>query len=335
MVPWALASSLAATTGILVWTAGGDEELSQAIQAIDWRFLPLALVLHVAAHLFWAARIQLIAREAGANVGPLQSWGLITAGVFGGAVTPGRIGGEGLKLALLLRRGVDGARATRLLIADRAADLVFFMVLGLLAVALLPPLFGAEAAAARGFALAGSAMLALFLVLLAAFLAAPRRTSRWLERLVAGFFRLLRRDAPAIRNQLHHALEQARHGALDVLGRRPGITAWALLLTAANWIVEYAAIWVLLQGFGHDVPYWTVFFVGIVLTMVANIPLTPGGSGVAEVAALALLTPLAPGLSPLFVVAWRGITYLYDLAVGGITASILLPKKVEGTHDKG
>lgn len=331
LVPVAIASVVLVTAAILLWFSLGEADLATALRQIDWRILPLALALHVAAHLFWAARFTLIAQAADVPMRPLQAWATITAGVFGGAVTPGRIGGEGLKLALLLKRTTAGP-AGRLLVADRAADLVFFLLLGLVAVVLLPPLFGAEAAAARGFALAGSLMLGLFLVLLAAFLWAPRRTSHVVERLVAAGFRLVRRDAPALRDQLHRFLDQARAGMVDVLGRRPALALAAMALTLLNWIVEYGAIWVLLHAFGHDVPYWTVFFVGIVLTMVANIPLTPGGTGVAEVAALALLTPLAPGLSPLFVVLWRGLTYNYDLAVGGLTTSVLLGAR---SHDKG
>ncbi|MGB1586551.1 MAG: flippase-like domain-containing protein [Thermoplasmatota archaeon] len=331
LVPAAIASVVFVTALFLVLASAREDNLRDAVRQIDWRIIPLALSLHVAAHLFWAARFTIIAQAAKVPMGPMQSWAIITAGVFGGAVTPGRIGGEGLKLALLLKR-VRAGPAGRLLVADRAADLVFFMLLGLVAVVLLPPLFGAEAAAARGFALAGSIMLGLFLVLLATFLWAPQRTSRFVERIVARACHLVRRDAPAIQEHVHRFLEQARAGMVDVLGRRPALAVMALALTLLNWVVEYGAIWVLLRAFGHDVPYWSVFFVGIVLTMVANIPLTPGGTGVAEVAALALLTPLAPNLSPLFVVLWRGLTYNYDLAVGGVTASVLLGTR---THDKG
>ncbi len=77
----------------------------------------------------------------------------------------------------------------------------------------------------------------------------------------------------------------------------------------------------MLRGFGYDVPFLHVILVGVVLTMVASIPVTPGGSGVAELTAIALLTPLAPGLTPAFVVAWRGVTYYYDLTVGSLVAT--------------
>jgi uncharacterized membrane protein YbhN (UPF0104 family) len=65
----------------------------------------------------------------------------------------------------------------------------------------------------------------------------------------------------------------------------------------------------------------------VMIVMVASVPALPGGTGVAEVAALALLTPLAPGLTPAFLVAWRGMTYYVDLALGGIVAGVVARRK--------
>ena len=327
LLPWAVAFSVLSLALVLA-TFGlrDDDALHDAVARLDWRVLPAALTLHVAAHLFWSARYALVARGLGTPMAGPGAWAIVTAGVFGGAVTPGRIGGEGLKMALLMRRGTSAAQAGRILLTDRSMDLVFFMALGLSAAALLPPLFGADGAAARGFALLGSGFLALFLVLLVLLLTRPAPTGRLVQRTVGGLARLVRRGTPDLAGRTQRFLDQVREGILGI-GRRPGIVGAALALTALNWLAEYGTLWALLRGFGHAVPFWAVFFVGIVLTLVVNIPLTPGGSGVAEVAALALLTPLAPGLSPLFVVAWRSTTYYYDLAVGGTVASAMLPRR--------
>lgn len=326
LVPVAVAFSLLGIVAVFLWSSWRTDDLGSAFSAIDWRLLPLALVLHVVAHLFWAARYALIANGSGVPLGPVRAWSIVTAGVFGGAVTPGRIGGEGLKLALLARRGVRAGPAGRLLVADRAADLVFFMLLGVVAIILLPPLFGADGEAARRFAILGTVVLGVFIVLLGSVLLFPRRIGRLVEHAAGWLAARIGKRGPAVADRVHDFMDQARAGMVDILGRRPVLMMAAMVLTAANWIAEFGAIWIILQGFGHDVPYWAVFLVGIVLTMIANIPITPGGSGVAEVAALSLLTPLAPGLSPLFVVVWRGSTYYYDLIVGGLVASVLLPR---------
>lgn len=332
LVPAAVAFSVLGTA-LAFLLANGRSDVWNA--AIDWRVLPAAVGLHVSAHIFWAFRYTVVGRAADVPLKPHQAWAFVTAGVFGGAVTPGRVGGEALKLALLARRGVRSGPAGRLLIADRAADLVFFMVLGVVAIILLPPLFGADARAAQGFAVLGMAVLAAFLLLLAALLLYPAPVGRSLERMAGWMARRFRRGSPQIQQRVHDFLGEARHGVLDVLGRRPALMALAMALTLANWMVEFAAVWLILQGLGHSVPYWAVFLVGIVLTMIANIPITPGGAGVAELAALSLLTPLAPGLSALFVVLWRGATYHYDLVVGGVVASLLLPRSHTGLAGEG
>ncbi len=326
LVPTALAASMLTLVAVVLWIASRrDLDLARAVTEVPWAWLPAALALHMAAHAFWAARYALVAQTFGLALSGPRALQIVTAGVFAGAVTPGKIGGEGLKLAILMRRGVSATRSGRLLLTDRAIDLVFFMVLGLVAAALLPPLFGSDGQAALGFAITGSAFLALFIVVLIGLLAFPETTSSLLHRIVAGFARLFRREPPDLVERVTHFLDEVRHGVADALGRRPGLMAAAMALTALNWIAEYGVLWVLLQAMGHDVPFWAVFFAGIILTMVSNIPITPGGTGVAEVTALALLTPLAPGLSPLFVVAWRGVTYYYDIVVGGFVATFTVP----------
>jgi uncharacterized membrane protein YbhN (UPF0104 family) len=57
------------------------------------------------------------------------------------------------------------------------------------------------------------------------------------------------------------------------------------------------------------------------------VPGLPGGTGLAEVTALALLTRLAPGLTPAFLVVWRGMTYYVDLVLGGAVAGLLARRK--------
>ena len=87
-------------------------------------------------------------------------------------------------------------------------------------------------------------------------------------------------------------------------------------------------LWVVLRGFGFHPPYAATYLAGVLIVMVSSVPALPGGTGVAEVAALALLTPLAPGLSPAFLVAWRGMTYYVDLALGAAVAGVLARKPV-------
>lgn len=326
--PVAFALSVLSVAAIVAYVGTrGDADVIGTLRGLPLWTVPAALAMHVGAHLAWAARLSLLSTVLKQPVPARPAWSTITSGVFGGALSPGRIGGEAVKLAILMRRGQRAAVASRLLLADRAFDLLFFIVLGGVAIILLPPVFGAEGAAARTLAVLGTAVLLAFMVTVAAALAFPRATTRAMGPLLRLAARIGRRDPDSLPVRAVAFLEEVRSGLLAVATRRPAAAFAALLLTCLNWVVEYGAIWVLLIAFGFPVPYVYVFAVGGVLTLVSNIPVTPGGSGVAEAAGLALLLPLAPGVSPLVVVAWRGVTYYYDVIAGGLVAAVTLPRR--------
>ncbi len=311
--PLALGLSLAVAAAFLIVGQWRGADLREAAASVDWRVVPLALGLHVLAHVFWGLRVSTLGRTA-----PLASWRLVTAGTFGGAVTPGRIGGEGVKLGLLVRGGMPGAKATQLLLADRALDLIFFILMGLVALLALPAIYGGLGTEAAFFAGLGTATLAGFTLFVGLSLAAPKATGRIVHGLAVAGARVVRKPAPVLEAKAEEFVRSVRQGFLALLGAAPWRLVLAVGLTLANWMAEYAALWVLLRGFGIELAYPAVFLVGIIVTLISNIPITPGGTGVAEATALALLGPIGAG--PLLVVLWRAVAYQYDLMVGGAVA---------------
>jgi len=329
LAPWAIGFSLLVlVVFVVVARIRGGAAAWDDLRRLDLRLLAGALAFHVAAHVLWGARLSLIAGGLGVPLQGRTGWRFVTAGVFGGAVTPGRVGGEAIKLGLLMRRGAPATQASRVLVADRSLDLSFFLVVGIVAAAVLPTLFGAAGGEATRYVVLGSAILAAFLLLLGLMLASPRMLGRALHR----FGRPLHRRWPDRGKRIERFAREVR-GGLATVYRRPGLLVAAIALTLLNWLAEYVVLWTLLRGFGHPLPYPEVFLIGAVLTIVSNIPVTPGGSGLAETAAAALLLPLAPGLTLLFPVVWRIVTYWYDLVVGGVVAlasAALKPPRGEG-----
>jgi len=76
----------------------------------------------------------------------------------------------------------------------------------------------------------------------------------------------------------------------------------------------------LLYAFGHDVPFTYVALGAVIVVLLTTLPLLPGGSGLAELGALGIFSPVAPGLTPAFVLVWRVTTYYVDTIVGGLFA---------------
>jgi uncharacterized protein (TIRG00374 family) len=311
LVPWSVGLSLAtlAVLSLYYQSRRGADVVSELGDLAPWT-VPAAIGLHLAMQLVWGLRILVLGRGLGAAVSYPRAVGLVTSGLFAAAVTPGRVG---------------GAAASRTILADRAVDMVFFLTLGLLAVSILPSLFG-ETGNVRALGFVAVAGLTAMVVLVASLLAKPAAMSRFFSAISNLPARLRRRPvrdrAPAIRAFFHDVTAGLVHLARTAPWRLGAGAALSLVL----WSCELAILWVVLSGFGFEAPFHAVYLAGALVVMIASVPALPGGTGLAELAALTLLTPLAPGLTPAFLVVWRGLTYYVDLLLGGVVAGAVARK---------
>jgi uncharacterized protein (TIRG00374 family) len=94
---------------------------------------------------------------------------------------------------------------------------------------------------------------------------------------------------------------------------------------AINWLLDAAALWVLLLAFGYRDNVGTLLLVYSLASILGMLPITPGGLGIVEgVLVPALVGFGSPhGIALLGVVAWRLIEYwLPILVAGGAYASL-------------
>jgi uncharacterized protein (TIRG00374 family) len=311
--------AIAIAGGMLWWAHSRHLELLPTLRAVGWQAIAIALLLHLGAHLAWAARLWVVGRGTGSGVSFPFAFRLITAGVFGAAVTPGRAGGEGLRYLMLRRHHPQPDHAIRFLVADRTLDLCFFVAAGIPAAIALPVLVGGGEAY-RAVALVGVAVLAVLLGILILLVADPAALRRYGSPFAGPVRRWMPVRGPRLVGAVERGLAHTRDGLRLLLTERRLHLAAAVLLTFATWILEFLVLWVLLRAFGFDVSVVAVLLAAVVLNLVTAAAVTPGSAGVAELAALAIYQGMAPGLSPIFVVLWRLVTYGYDLGVGGAVA---------------
>lgn len=328
LVPWAVGFSVATLVGLSVYyqaERGGD--VLAELRKVRLEALAAALALHLLMQMAWGLRIQVLGGGLGAPVPFGRAWALVTSGLFAAAVTPGRVGGEPWRIAMLVRGGASGAAAGRTILADRAVDMLFFLTLGLVAVLALPSFFGSDVDDIRVLGLLAVLGLTVLVVLFTLVLVRPRPVSRVLASLAGLPDRLRGRERRDRAPTIEAFFREVTEGLSILLHKEPLRLVAGAALSGILWSCELSILWVVLQGFGFDTPFGATYLAGVMIVMVASVPALPGGTGLAEVAALALLTPLAPGLTPAFLVAWRGMTYYVDLTLGGAVAGWVARKR--------
>lgn len=326
LVPWAIGLSLATLIGLSVYyqSRSGADILAELQTIAAWT-IPAAIGLHLLMQLVWGLRIQLLGRALGAKVSYGRAVSLVTSGLFAAALTPGRVGGEPWRIGMLVRGGASGAAASRTILADRAVDMLFFLTLGTVAVLALPFLFG-ETGNVQQLGLVAVAGLTAMIVLVALILVRPAPMARACSAVANLPARL--RDKPLVDRspKIQAFFRDITAGLRELMRHRPLTLAAAAILSLVLWSCELSILWVVLQGFGFNAAYTSVYLAGILVVMIGSVPALPGGTGLAEIAALTLLTPLAPGLTPAFLVVWRGLTYYVDLSLGAVVAGFVVKR---------
>lgn len=291
----------AALLALLLWWVD-PHELWRLLRTADPAWLALGLVSAVAANAASALRWWALARWLGAGVG--AGWALATylRGVAVNALLPGAVvGGDMYRAHALAAQGLPWFEASLSVLCDRLSGLWLLVVIGALAAAwgltqaVAGPLPGVPQLVAWGasgpWALAAIAALALLLPLAMLF--------AW-QRGIA------RPQADAASG------ERPWHRRLVHLAHRPRALAqygWQLLGSTA---VQLLSIGTLASGgvaLGVDLPVWAWAASAVPIFLLATLPLSVGGWGTREAAAVVALA--AFGVAAPQAVA---VSMLYGLA---------------------
>jgi hypothetical protein len=281
------------------------------ISQVQGRFLILGLVLHMCSWVFYAVRLKLLTSLAGHKIGFRLSLMSTLASNFLAALTPSSAGGEPLRIKILADDGMSYGSATAVAVGERLLDSIFFVAS--LALFLIFSDF------LTGF---GLKIGAFFFVLLFLFLAFLWQLVSRPER-IAGFMLWLKKKTGnrpiifSLEREIWLFREAGIQLARETLRRTPVMAA----LTALIWMCDFLVPSALLVGMGADPKFLLSITSQIILAIIAILPLTPGGSGVAELSMSYLYSMFVPPalLGPL-VILWRAATYFSNIVVGAAFA---------------
>ena len=103
------------------------------------------------------------------------------------------------------------------------------------------------------------------------------------------------------------------------LGRDRALLKRAVLWASLNWLLDAASLWSFVTAFGHFVDPVELFAAYGIANVLGAIPITPGGLGVIDVSAAALLVTFGVGshVATLAVLGWRLVNFWLPIPIGG------------------
>jgi hypothetical protein len=226
-------------------------------------------------------------------------------------VPAGSAAGVSLRYRLFTRLGISGTDAAFGTATQSLGSAIVLNAMLWVAIVIAIPIHGVNPLYASA-AITGAVFLGLLAALVFALTRGENATARRLG-VVLGKLPMLR---PASVERIVHAFAaRLRQLSADrrLLMRAMG---WA----AINWLLDMAALWVLLAGLGHRVGIIGIMVCYGLANVLAAIPLTPGGLGVVEAALSTLLVGFSvPAQTALFgVLCWRAVNFWLPIPVGGL-----------------
>jgi uncharacterized protein (TIRG00374 family) len=304
----ALIATLTSLVAIIIIIKFTNASISwNTIAQIDGKYLLLGVVLHVLSWIFYSIRLRSLAALAGHEISFELSLRSTLASNFMACITPSSAGGEPLRIKILADDGMSYGSATAVAVGERLLDSIFFVA----ALALFLMLSGFL----TGFGLKIGMVFLVLLMLLLTFLwevvKRPdriERLMRWAKRRTgkARAIAFLEKEVLLFREAGIQLAKEARQ-------RIPLMLA----LTTLIWMSDFMVPSALLVGMGSKPSFLYSITAQIILAIIGLLPLTPGGSGVAELSMSYLYSIFVPIqlLGPL-VALWRIITYFLNIIVG-------------------
>ena len=281
----------------------------KVLSQVNIWLLVLAIALEVGALLAYAE----LSRTVFAPDAP-RRWAMLRINMSSLAVSHvvpgGTAAGGALGYRLLTAEGVPGSTAAFGLATQGVGSAVVLNLIFWLSLFVSIPLNGVNPLYAYA-ALLGVLLLAAFGGTVLLLTRGQRHADGWLRR-VADHVPFLSAD------KVSELLQQLAD-RLTILFSNRNLLSRALLWAAANWLLDAACLWVILNAFGHTVMPIDLLVAYGLANILAAIPLTPGGLGVVELTLSGALAGFGvpTSIAYLSVIAWRLVNFWLPIPLGG------------------
>ncbi len=235
----------------------------------------------------------------------------LSAAAVAHVVPAGTLGTAALGFKLFTNEGISGNDATVMMAAKGIGSTVVLNVLLWLSLIISIPLAGFHPIYAT-VAIIGTIVLAGVGVLVFGIMRGAGFASRVL--------RVVGDKVPFLSGEkIEKAVLEAAH-SFFLLARDRGVLVWSLVWASLNWLLDAASLWCFVAAFGHLTNPIELFAAYGIANVAGALPITPGGLGVVDSIAPALLVGFGvPGAeATLGVLGWRVVNFWLPIPTGAL-----------------
>jgi uncharacterized protein (TIRG00374 family) len=324
-VLWLLAFALVVHLFVVPQIGGARKALS-VVGGVNPALVVIAVVLEAAAFGAYARLTQLLLPASSRPSFPI-AFGTVVASTGVSHVVPGAAAATvAVNYRLLGQAGVPADRLGFALGLQALGSAVVLNMLLWAALVVSVPATGFQPVYATA-AIVGAVLIGVFALAVVAMLRQHDTIASGLARVLG---RLPRVEADGVRRSIERLADQLRVLATDrrLLGRVVG-------LAAANWLLDAAALWVMLRAFGAAPGVIGLMIAYGLANVIAAVPVSPGGLGVVE----AVLIPTLVGFgvpraeASIGVVAYRLVNFWLPIPAGA--ASYVVVERATSAPRRG
>ena len=282
--------SLLTLIGIFFYTNTG--KTLEAWSQINVGFLFLGLIFIFTDLYIGGLRNHIFIREFVPGISQMVSIKANLANIFMGAVTPSQSGGGPAQWYIFYRNGLSMPDIISTSFYNWISTLIFFPLTGALAIYIL------KDRVPDGFVYTltqfGFSVFTSLLVVILVGLFSPQL----LGRIIFSIGSFIGKSSTKWGDKLEKLGEKAvvsmtdyKKKYVDLLKTKPQLMVYSFLLTTILYFNKYALAYVFVLAFGLDVDFWAIIAIMAVLYLLLYFAPSPGGSGIAEISLVALMSP--------------------------------------------
>lgn len=315
---WLIASILISATSLaVIYMLTPTKRAIPLLIHISPLFLLIIILIHTLHWSFWALRIKIMAHALGYNISFTWAFRIVMVNLFMASITPSSFGGEPSRIYMLSHGNLSSGDATALTLGERLIDFIFFatalpLMLILLGITVNFERLKYELLAAASLFICGG----IFLIFIVTHPTWFKKRLGKLEKVV-GLFVKNEEKRENLMKKIEREFDSFVKGMVTIFKRKPLHFIGAFSSTVVMWVSDFSLPSLILLALGHK-PFWLFSItLQMIILLITIVPISPGGSGLAEFSAYFLYSQKLPkDLAGAVVILWRILTFYMNLFVG-------------------